>query len=262
MQEILAINLQSMRQDMQKLDQISSNMANAITPGYQRGTLSRLPISISSGNFSAMVESGMVANGAASRAAGSAQGVHLQMDTKPGVLKATGQSLDIAIAGPGYFEVATPSGPAYTRQGNFRLDERGRIVNSSGFPLIGKGGEIFLKSERPVIDEQGNIFDKNEADRLPETSTVLDKIKLIESEDSKTFHRLGDGLITFDGGVRELAESDRKLKQGFLENSNVNTMQEMVQLMETMRHFEAMQKITLAYDEMTGQAIKKLGELS
>ncbi|NOJ99668.1 flagellar hook-basal body protein, partial [Corallococcus coralloides] len=53
-----------------------------------------------------------------------------------------------------------------------------------------------------------------------------------------------------------------QVRQGYLENSNVSSMQEMVHLVQTMRHFESMQKVALGYDEMTGQAIRKLGELS
>ena len=74
--------------------------------------------------------------------------------------------------------------------------------------------------------------------------------------------RIGEGLLSAGGPLDDVKEADIQLKQGFTENSNVNSMQEMVQLVETMRHFESMQKVVLGYDDMTGQAIRKLGDLS
>ncbi len=59
-----------------------------------------------------------------------------------------------------------------------------------------------------------------------------------------------------------MKDADIQVRQGYLENSNVNAMQEMVQMIQTMRHFESMQKVAISYDDMTGQAVRKLGDLS
>jgi flagellar basal-body rod protein FlgG len=73
---------------------------------------------------------------------------------------------------------------------------------------------------------------------------------------------MGEGLMTTDQVPMQLRDSDVQLRQGFLENSNVNSMQEMAQLIQSMRHFESMQRVALGYDEMIGGAVRKLGELS
>lgn len=266
MQEVLALALQSMQQDMQRVDRIGSNLANALTPGYQRDVMARQAVSTSTTTFQAFVD--------AQRVGGPGTGLHVEQpgtlapallvhtDTRPGSLKSTGQSLDVALAGPGYFEVATPSGPAYTRQGNFHLDARGRLVNASGLPVMGKGGEIYLKAGNPFIDASGNIFEAQETGRVPGDSAPVAQLKVLVPQEQAAMRRIGEGLLSAGGPLDDVKEADIQLKQGFTENSNVNSMQEMVQLVETMRHFESMQKVVLGYDDMTGQAIRKLGDLS
>ncbi len=184
----------------------------------------------------------------------------VQTDMRPGTLKSTGQSLDVALAGPGYFEVMTETGPAYTRQGAFRVDARGRLVTAQGLPVMGNGGEIVLNSDRPFIDAIGNVFESRTG--VAENTTPVAQIKVLQPENTKVMRRLGDGLFSADGSFTTIKDSDIQIRQGFLENSNVSSMQEMVQLMQTMRHFESMQKIAVGYDDMTGQAVRKLGELS
>ncbi|MNW05611.1 flagellar basal body rod protein FlgF [compost metagenome] len=73
---------------------------------------------------------------------------------------------------------------------------------------------------------------------------------------------MGSGLLVSDQVPTQLVDADVQVRQGFLENSNVNSMQEMAQLIQSMRHFESMQRVALGYDEMIGGAVRRLGELS
>lgn len=269
MQEVLALSLQAMHQDMQRLDRIGTNMANALTPGYKREIVASQSVEASASMFAVVVDQ-MGASGA--NVKGMSQTfapLVVQSDVRPGTLKSTGQSLDLALAGPGYFEVSTDNGPAYTRQGNFQVDARGRLVTAQGFPVMGKGGEIYLNSRTPVIDTIGNVFESSGANAMGGNPSLTGgqnpaaaQIMVVQFEDEKSLQRLGDGLVAGSGNTSVLKDADVQIRQGFLENSNVNSLQEMVQLMQTMRHFESMQKIVLGYDDMTGQAIRKLGELS
>ena len=72
--------------------------------------------------------------------------------------------------------------------------------------------------------------------------------------------RVGDGLVLQQGAATLVPESAVQLRQGFLENSNVNHLHEMVRLLETVRHLETLQKVALGYDEMLATSIRKLGE--
>ena len=142
MTDVLALSLRGMQQDMARLERISLNLANATTPGYRREVAMSLP---TSGGFADALDA--------------AGGLSVKTDLRPGTLKATGQRLDVALARPGFFEVATDTGPAYTRQGDWHLDARGRLVTAAGDPVMGLGGEIVLEHPDPRIDANGRVFD-------------------------------------------------------------------------------------------------------
>ena len=86
------------------------------------------------------------------------------------------------------------------------------------------------------------------------------QLKIVAAKPGTPVQRLGNGLVLLQGELQPLAEADLQVRQGFLENANVNSMHEMVQLMQTMRHFEAMQKVALGHDEMVASAIRRLGD--
>lgn len=272
MNEVLALTLQAMQTGMQRLDRISSNVANAQTPGYKRDITAVGPTQVPAGAFqNAMARAASAAAPAdvATEAGAGTPVSRLQIhtDTRAGSLRATGQSLDLALAGPGFFEIRTAQGLAYTRQGNFHVDARGRLVNAQGDAVQGSGGDIVLPAADAVIDSQGTLRESGASpDALASApgamARVLGQLRVVQFDDPSAIQRLGDGLLAANGGVSQMKDADIQVRQGYLENANVNTLQEMVQLMQTMRHFETMQKVALGYDEMTGQAVRKLGELA
>jgi flagellar basal-body rod protein FlgG len=248
MPEILAIALNSMQNDMRQVEHVAMNLANTLTPGYKRqaGAVQ---------SFGAIVDQGAAPGTAQAPAASAA--MQTFVDVRPGALKQTRNSLDLAIDGPGYFEVATSDGPAYTRQGDFRVDEHGRLVTAQGQAVMGMGGEILLSGGKPRIDRNGNVFDGNDTS----AKTPVAQLKVVRFEDAGTMASLGNGLLTPGGSMVQLSSAETHLQQGYLEGSNVSTQQEMVQLMQATRHFESMQKAIQSYDEVVGTAIRKLGEL-
>lgn len=264
MSNILAVALQSMHQDSVRLEKVGTNLANALTTGYKREVVSVRPTPYSQlgASFSAQFD-------ALSAPADATGGMlQTQTDARPGTLKSTGQSLDLALDGDGFFEIATDSGPAYTRQGSFHLDGQGRLVNAQGYPVMGKGGAIFLTTRNPSIDSRGYVFDGPKsgpagfAGSRPVAQEPVGQLKVMQFETPKALQHLGDGLLASQSPAGMMNDVDVQVRQGFLENSNVSSMQEMVQLMQTMRHFESMQKVATGYDEMMGTAIRKLGDLA
>ncbi|RYY86714.1 MAG: flagellar hook-basal body complex protein [Comamonadaceae bacterium] len=241
MDQILAITLRSMQQDMGRLDRVGMNLANAQTVGYQR--------EVASMPFARLAE-------------GAAPIVGVATDPRPGTLRNTGQKLDVALAGPGWFEVQTEHGLAHTRQGNFQLDPQGRLVTAQGHAVQGLGGDIQLPHGMPVIDAQGRIFEGALPGAAPgrNDGAPLAQLKVVVPRNGSPLQRLGEGAVLLEGEPLPLAPADLQVRQGFLENANVNSMQEMVQLIQTMRHFESMQKVALGYDEMVGSAIRRLGD--
>ena len=240
------------------MDRVAMNLSNALTPGYKREVVVARPF-------------GHVVNELVAATAGTESGsrmqvpVQVQTDFRPGSLKSTGQSLDFAIAGEGYFEVLTDNGPAYTRQGNFRADAQGRLTTMQGHPVMGQGGEIYLNNGTPTVDVSGRVQDGLR--QGPVTAALLtasgaSQLKVVKFEQPQTLQRIGDGLLVGGGSVTVMSDSEVQIRQGFLENSNVSSMQEMVQMTQTMRHFESMHRVAMGYDEMMGLAIRKLGDLS
>jgi len=246
MSEILAVALTSLQNDMRQVEHVAMNLANTLTPGYKRQVAVTQP-------FGSMVDRGATAGEPETPSlAGS---VRTYMDMRAGALKRTGDSLDVAIVGEGYFEVATAEGPAYTRQGNFRVDERGRVVTANGQVVLSTGGEILLTSGEPRIARDGNVFDGANG------NNPVAQLKVVRFEDPAPMQSLGNGLLTAGIGPTQLGGKDIQVQQGYLESSNVSTQHEMVQLMQATRHFESVQKAIQSYDEVLGTAIRKLGEV-
>ncbi|WP_198971517.1 flagellar hook-basal body protein [Xylophilus sp. ASV27] len=280
MQQILALGLKSMRDDTLRLDYVAANLANAMTPGYKREVTVGVTVPLVNPQFSAMVD-GLHAGSSSSAIANSlppfSPSMLVQADVSVGTLKSTGRGLDLALAGPGYFEVLTEAGPAYTRQGDFRIDGRGRLVTAAGQLVMGQGGEIRLNAAEPVIDAAGNVFESQGAAAAftdggsgkalgtgmhPADAQPVARLKVVQFDDPKAIQRQGGGLVQGAGVPTQMKDADIQVRQGYLENSNVSAMQEMVQMIQTMRHFESMQKVAISYDDMTGQAVRKLGDLA
>lgn len=260
MNEVLAVGLHSMQADMARMDQIAMNLANALTPGFKRGMVVQTAAgaNLSASNFAAP---SFAAHLSGAAGAGGAPPVvpawHSHSDRRPGTLKATAAPLDLALAGPGYFEVATPHGPAYTRHGSFRLDATGRLVTMQGHPVMGHAGEITPGTASPSINAAGMVLRAGGSEEAP-----LAQLKVVAFDAQSPLRSLGDGLLAAGSGMRLVASAELAVRQGFLENANVSSAHEMTEMIRTVRHFESMHKVIQGYEEMLGTAIRKLGETS
>lgn len=252
MPDVLAIALDSLHQDMSRLDRIATNLSNVSTPGYKREVAGARPFAEMLGNVAGPAQ--------VTPADASALVPLVMLDGRAATQRSTGRSLDVALTGEGFFEVGTDDGPAYTRQGDFRIDAQGRLVTAGGQPLVGKGGaEIRLTTSTPVIDGAGTVTEPDAPNRGTLPSGQL---KVVRFESLAGMRHLGQGLLSAGMNGSAMADGDVRLRQGALENSGVDSMQEMVALMQTMRHAESMQRLAQGYDELLGTAIHKLGDLS
>jgi len=230
----------SMQGDLRYMETISQNMVNIATPGYRRS----IPLSQPFGEL-------MQAAGPDKAAARAAPALTSVLDLSTGPLKQTNKAWDIAITGEGYFEIGTAQGPAYTRAGDFRLDASGRLVTQGGMPVQGMSGDIILNGPNASIDHAGNIV---------QDEVRIGQIKIVRFTDAKALVKTASGLLQPASPDNGTVEAKAELQVGYLEQSNVTPMREMVLMMETTRHFEATQKLFQGYDEMLGSAIQKLGQ--
>lgn len=245
MNDAVAMTAVSMSDDMLRLATISHNLANATTPGFKRD------IALN-GRFARTLE----ALDPASRHALGVSDALSKIDQQSGSLRFTGNPFDVALEGPGFFELAEAEGPAYTRQGDFHLDARGRLVNATGIPVMGTGGEIFLLGGEHKIERDGRIF---------EDGKQVAQLRIVEFQQPDALLKAGNGLYAALAGQapKEAAAADvhPQVRQAHLENSNVVSVSEMVLLIETIRHFESQQKVIQGYDEMLERAIRSLGDV-
>ena len=241
--DALTVAANMLSDDTQRLNTISHNLANVSTTGFKRQRAISIP-------FQAHL--GAQAAGGASMLLATLPGHVLQTDTRAGMLHQTSNPLHVALEDNGYFEIKTNQGLAYTRRGDFHLDGQGRLVTQEGHLVMGAGGEIQLNNATPVIDQSGVIFDKDKQ---------IAQIKVVHFANAETLARLESSLFTPSATTQiDPNAGQTKVRQGYLEASNVTSMEEMVRLIETMRHFESAQKVVQGYDEMMGKALKKFGE--
>jgi flagellar basal-body rod protein FlgF len=239
MVDALAAAIAAMTNDIGRMNVIGQNLANASTAGYRREIAVATP-------FQEVLAAGPGGTFPAAMA-----GVDRVQDFRPGMLMSTRNPLDFAIEGDGFFEIQTDAGVRYTRQGNFRLDALGRLVTESGFAVMGDGGEIVLKSGQVSVDAQGRVL---EGDR------PAGQLRIARFTEPGTLSHVGSGMFAAGENAAQRTDGYARVRQGFVEGSNVNSTQEMVKMIETVRHFESGQKVIQAYDDMLSQALTKLGE--
>jgi flagellar basal-body rod protein FlgF len=239
MLDALTMTDAGMSNDVQRMHAISHNLANASTVGFKREiTVARAftdHLSGATGSISVDVRPALTD----------------YVDHSAGSLKYTANPLDLGLEGDGYFVVTTPAGEAYTRQGNLRVDADGRLVTAGGHPVLGTGGEIRLTAPEPRIDNQGYVW---------EGATQVGQLKLMSVRNPESMTTLGQGLYMMTDAT-ELGDGTLGVRQGFIETANVVAMNEMIKMIETVRHFETSQKLIRAYDAMLDRAINTGGEV-
>ncbi|MNL14705.1 Flagellar basal-body rod protein FlgG [compost metagenome] len=183
-------------------------------------------------------------------------------DYSQGGLKPTGNSLDVAIDGKGFFEIATPQGVRLTRAGNFTMDGNGQLVTKEGYPVL-RAAEGGADPASRVIRIQGNgpVSISDSGDVMQGTEN-LGRLGLVNVANPDSLQKMGGSLYGFKPNMApELTNNNNpSLKQGFLETSNVNIVQEMTDMIATNRVFESTQKAISAYDQMADKVVNVVGK--
>jgi flagellar basal-body rod protein FlgG len=175
---------------------------------------------------------------------------HGGMDMQNGPVQITGEPTQLALGSEQLFVVSTPQGPAYTRNGNFGLDEHGRLISAGQWPVQGEHGDIVLPNGAFTVSETGDIIVQGE---------VVDRLLLVKAD--RPLRPLGNSLMAAqDGsGLEPLGPNEGQVIQGALEGSNVNATQTMVNMIEITRLYEANQKAMLSQDETLRDAVTQIG---
>jgi flagellar basal-body rod protein FlgF len=172
-------------------------------------------------------------------------------DLRAGAIRETGAPLDLAMDGDGYFVVDTPNGERLTRGGSFTLDTDGQVVDANGNALLGEGGPIVASSGTVEVDRSGAVrVNGTEVDRL-RVETVPPNVELT--------HEAGT-LFLPDAARASQPPADRKVRQGALEESNVGTIDSMVDLISIQRAYAAVQRAVTTLDGIRETISNDLGK--
>jgi flagellar basal-body rod protein FlgG len=184
-----------------------------------------------------------------------------------GQLKPTSNPLDVAIKGPGFFEVLTPSGIRYSRNGMFAFSPNGELINQDGHFILSAIEKSSLESDQAPTPEQRKILinlnkkiDISKNGQIYQNGGPISKISLVEFKDLHALKKQGHSLFLNPNNQNIKTNDSTMTMQGYVESSNVNAIVEMSELLKAHRHFESIQKAIKAYDSMAGKSINELSK--
>ena len=174
-------------------------------------------------------------------------------DFTQGSLQNTGNTLDFAITGDGFFKVQSPAGDVYTRAGRFQLSTDGTVITEQGFPVLGGGGPIVLPpTSKPVVNAAGEIFVDGEQ---------VGQFDIVTVENKASLEKLGRGTFRVQAGFNENEQpaTEARVEQGMIEKANVDVVTEMVSMIEVQRAFQMYTKMMQSTDTMENLVINRVG---
>ena len=229
----------------QALDTIAANVANSSSNGFrgQQNVFGTVLASAHHHRLSTMNQ--------ATNSYGVLSSTHL--DQTAGSMTRTGNDLDLAIEGSGFFKVQTPTGVAYTRNGAFQVGSTGTLTTATGDPVLGESGPIVVPQGKLAISNDGTIS---------VNGALAGKLKLVSFAPSTQLTSRGNGDYAAPASAEQPA-ADSRIQQGALESSNVSPVEGIVQLISAQRSAESMRHVlTMIDSEMDKTAAQDLARVS
>ncbi|MGB4475577.1 MAG: flagellar hook-basal body protein [Bacillota bacterium] len=247
-------------------DLIANNLANVSTNGYKR-----------SGALNTQFDEVLLMNLSqrdprSSRVGPLSRGVRTYesyVDFSHGTVTETGDPLDLALDGDGFFVVLQDGELRYTRNGSFVLGAGGYIMTDSGGYLMGTRGPLRVGSGTLLVTEDGKVYSRRSGVQRGDAPVVedeyIDDLWLADFEDRTALRRVGDSLFEYVGTQRvdligQIGQTVT-VKQGMIEGSNVNVVKEMVDMIECFRAYESAQKMVLIQDETLDKLVNQVNRV-
>lgn len=229
----IAVSAATMKQA--EMDVITHNLANTNTTGYKKGMVSFKEYLIPQTGGTSVPDGRTMSE------------VYTQgTDFSGGNLISTGNDLDLAIDGNGFIAL---EGGFYTRRGDLKRDVEGYLVASGGRKVLGNSGPIRLPEGAVTISDTGGVLSGG---------TVVDTLKVVDFEKKEKLTREGEEMFSAkDAGIKTSA----KIRQGYLETSNVGVVNEMVHMIAALREYESVQKAIQTFDEAMAKVNTDMGRL-
>lgn len=228
---------------------ISNNMTNVSTPGFKSdkymATTFREELMYRSGNIDKDDQT-QIGTMAMIRASD-----ETVTDFETGTVEPTNEVFDVALRGNGFFMVQTENGVGYTRDGSFILDDEGYLALPSVGRVIGRNGQIRIGTDKIQIDSTGRI-------RSEDGRTTYGQIAVVDFNDYDNMVKGGDGVFYTN---EQPVASNTKMLWKYLERSNVDAVQEMVNMMSSQRALQSASQVLKMYDQIMGKAVTELGKV-
>ncbi|MCL5283794.1 MAG: flagellar basal-body rod protein FlgF [Armatimonadetes bacterium] len=225
---------------------IAANLANLNTVGYKQDVPT----------FRAYHEMALnrISGGSATPIGSAGIGVQfdrITTDFSAGPLSHTGNATDLAITGSGFFVVQTAGGPRYTRAGNFHLTATGELVNADNDPVMGVKGIINVPKGQPMeIGSDGSVNVNGK---------LVSRLQIVQVN-PQNIQKQGYTLFDAPAGAVQPAKG-YAVRQGYLEQSNVNPIDEMVQMIAVARAYDLAQRAITSQDSTLKEAASNVGQV-
>ena len=228
---------------MEALDLVANNLANATTGGFKldREFYSLFTASDDTGEGNTVTKLPVIQK--------------QWTDFSQGTLQSTGNSLDLALTGKGFFVVNGPSGPLYTRTGSFQLSSSGALTTADGYPVQNTDGKIIqTDSQSPLeIAADGSVTQDGDD---------LGQLNLVDFQDRSVLQKVGNSYFgVTDAKVKAIPAADVTVSQGKVESSNVSPAESAVRLVGLMRQFEMLQKAISITTDMNKKALEDVARV-
>ena len=252
MENALLIGLSRQMVLERQMDVVANNVANVNTSGY-KADKSLFEEYLKSGAH----EDNFVGR---DRRVSYVQDSGTYKDLTQGASEQTKNPLDVAIDGAGFLEVQTPAGPRYTRDGGLQINNQGQLVTASGNQVVGNNGPIvFQPTDHDIsIAADGTVTVLEGVNR---TDSVRGKLRLVSFAKPQDLTKEGSNLFAPPAGAAALPDAASKVKQGFIEKSNVNSVAEMSRMIEVTRTYTQIAGMLQQQADMRRSAIEKLAEV-
>jgi flagellar basal body rod protein FlgG len=246
--EPLSISAASgMRARLESLDVLANNLANATTVGYK-----------SDREFYSLYASADAAADAMQIPEGADSLPVIEShwtDLSQGVLRVTGNALDLAIDGTGFFTVKAPRGNLFTRNGSFQLSPDGTLVTAEGYAVLASDG-------RPVQSGSNSPFEITPDGAVNQGGKLLAQIRPVAFSSRSALNKQGSNYFTQTDPSAKATPTSGKVQQGRLEDSNAGAAEGAIRLVGVMRQFEMLERAAKIGAEMDRQAIEQVAKVT
>jgi flagellar basal-body rod protein FlgF len=181
-------------------------------------------------------------------------------DFSQGPVESTKNPLDVAIDGGGFLVVQTPAGERYTRDGGLQINNQGQLVNASGYQVLGTSGPIvFQPTDHDVtIAPDGNVTVIEGTNRI---DSVRGKLRLVSFAQAQNLVKESSNLYSAGRGNAAAPDLASRVRQGFIEKSNVNSVAEMSRMIEVTRTYTSISTMLQQQGDLRKSAIERLADV-